>query len=790
MSFEKDLPDELQDGEYRDAPAQPSEQDREELLSALGVKIGELRDEAVRARRESGIEAVWQACEEAYLGIDDANRGEWRDAKWAKPMATDGPLTREGRTDNTKSTAYVRLTSRYVDMAAAKVSEITLPIDDKAFSIEPTPIPELVNLIDNQEPVLDPQTQQPVMAPPQPPQPGQPPEQPKPITKGDVARKAMEQAQDSAEKSEKRIWDWMSEAGYPAEMRVVIHDGARIGVGVLKGPFPSMQTSKALQKTGDQMKLTLVSKSVPGYKWIDAWNLFPDPACGEDIHSGDYIFEKDTISKRTLKALKSEVNSLGDQIYLASQIDKVIQEGPGKINMEGSNPSKKANKSRFDIWYFTGVVKRTELQSTQAIGADELPDDIDEVFAVVTLVNETVIRATINPLESGAFPYRAMPWSRRAGHWAGVGVGEKIEMPQRMINAATRAMLNNAGNASGPQIILDLLGIEPMDGQYTIVPNKIWRKTADATADDVRKLFATVDIPIQFQPLMGIIQYALKLAEESAGVPLVSQGQTGPQDPQTFGQAELQNNNANSLLRAIGLRIDDYITEPVVTDSYEWLLLDPNVPEEEKGDFKIVANGTMAMVEKAIQENTLLQAGQLTVNPAFGIDPKRWFAEYWKTKRLDPRKIQYTEEEQAEMAQRPPPVPPQIEAAKINAEARVKAAEITRDTSVQKSKLDTDRDTAYQNALNERARIQAESDAAARADKKELDLYRENNKVKAENDALKVQLAALAMKLNTQKELSNDALALDVHKHHNPAPAMTPPTEPAGRADPGQAFQQ
>jgi hypothetical protein len=66
-----------------------------------------------------------------------------------------------------------------------------------------------------------------------------------------------------------------------------------------------------------------------------------------------------------------------------------------------------------------------------------------------------VVRATINPLDSGSFPYHSVPWQRRAGHWAGIGVGEQIRMPQKMINAATRAMLNNAGKSSGSQIVVD-----------------------------------------------------------------------------------------------------------------------------------------------------------------------------------------------------------------------------------------------------------------------------------------------------------------------------------------------
>jgi hypothetical protein len=55
---------------------------------------------------------------------------------------------RVGRADQ-KSTVFLRLTSRYVDAGSAKLGEILLPIDHKAFSIDETPVPELIRLKDD-----------------------------------------------------------------------------------------------------------------------------------------------------------------------------------------------------------------------------------------------------------------------------------------------------------------------------------------------------------------------------------------------------------------------------------------------------------------------------------------------------------------------------------------------------------------------------------------------------------------------------------------------------------------
>ena len=59
------------------------------------------------------------------------------------------------------------------------------------------------------------------------------------------AAEIREQADEKAKKAEKRIHDWMVEANYSAEMRKVLHDASRIGVGVLMAPFAESRTKSS-----------------------------------------------------------------------------------------------------------------------------------------------------------------------------------------------------------------------------------------------------------------------------------------------------------------------------------------------------------------------------------------------------------------------------------------------------------------------------------------------------------------------------------------------------------------
>lgn len=746
---------------------------RIEKLQALGAVIATKRKEATDGRKATGIESVWAVCEDSYLGIDDANRHEFKDAKWAKPNNITGPITSNGFIrDDARSTAFVRLTSRYVDAGTAKLAEILLPVDEKAFSFGPTPIPELAVDKEDLRPAMDNNGQPITRAPspaevsqqpptaagplPDPAAPQTPPgasgAPPVQLTIADLAQKVMEEAEDCADKAEKRIYDWMIECGYHAENRKVIHDAARIGVGVLKGPFPEVRKEQVMRKTGAGITLELREKVVPSAKWVDPWNFFPDPACGENIHHGDYVFERDFLAPKMVRALKKQRG------YLADQIDKVLKEGPAKQggDVEEGNPNGRDQKNRFEVWYYYGTLSREDMAVAEAVGLDSIPPDQTEVYAIITMVNDSILRATINPLESGRYPYDTMPWTRRAGSWCGVGVGEQVGMPQRMCNASTRALLNNAGNSCGPQVIIDREAIVPAQANdWTIRPNKIWFKEPGVVLDDVRKAFMAVEIPNVGDQMMKVIEYSFRLAEEASNIPLISQGQTGPTTPETLGATQLQNNNANTLLRSVGYSYDDHITEPKVHAFYEWLMLDPNVPDDEKGDFEINAHGSIAMVERAIQDQTLEQMGQMILNPAFGVDPAKWFAEWMKSKRLNPRLMEYTDDQKKQMAQTPPPDPPAVAVAKINAASREKIAGAEQgapasneppDMSVEVAKIKAGAD-------HQRALIEQQTEMSAVAAK-----YQDADKQRQHDLAVKqadIEMAKLQIQRDQQRQLAD-----------------------------------
>jgi len=811
------LPPEVQ-ADLDGVSGRPTALDEATFYAGIAQELVTLRKEAIDGRAASGIEAVWEMCEDLYAGIDDMNRAQMPGRiRWQKPPSMDGPLTSDDTDktkDPTRSVVFVPVTARYVNAAAAKVGEILLSPDDKSFTVDPTPVPDLIDAMDDPRPVglrvngevvpamraatpEDLSADTPPASPQVPPAPAVPPGAgaPPPLAHGagaapapgvqitvrDFAKEKMAKATKRAKAAEKRIHDWMVETRYSAVMRRVIKDAAKLGTGIVKGPFPMTKKAYATQTLQDVngkdlLTLKVEHKIIYGIKKISVWDFFPDPSCGEHIHDGDYCFERDRITERKLAELAQEDG------YIPEAIAQVIKEGPSKIKIE---EDRKRGDDRYDkryeIWYFTGYLKKDKLLALAGLAGQDwqremetdlqgpLLKDLDAVPVICTLVNDTIIRAVLHPNDTGEFYYHAIPWLTRDETWAGKGVAEQGEVAQRMINGATRALNNNTGQTAGAQIVIDTLRIEPTDGIWRITPNKLWQRTGDEPEFDVQKAFEVYEFPSRHEALMAVIEYGFRLYEESTNIPLVTQGQSGKTTPETLGGMQLQDNNANQLLRSVAYTFDDYGTEPMVMQWYQLLLLDPEVPADEKGDWKINAHGSAALVERHIQNQTIVGMSNIVLNPAFAIDPKKWLEQYLKGNHLKPTDFQYTEEEQKALAKQPPPKAPAVQAAEIRAQV-----------DMQKAKLDTDRDTAYVQAETERTQKEFEVRMAELEAKTRLEMLKYANQHKIKLMEVKAQMAETAMKVQAQRELSAEDRAGEVLK---------PPSEPKGRAENGDSYE-
>ena len=602
----------------------------------------------------------------------------------------------------------------------------------------------------------------------------------------DAVKQLMAAATLKAEKAETRIDDWLSECQYHAEVRKVIDDCAKLGSGVLKGPVPVIVKSKMWQEGEDGISvMVMVDKIVPASRRVDPWNLFPDPACGESIHNGSFIFERDYLTSKKLEELKDLPG------YINSQIDLCITEGASNQKETDNRRLNSEVKDQFEIWYVHISIKAEELSAAGC----ECEDRAAAYPAILTMVNDRVIRASLNTLDSGEFPYDVIPWKRRPNIPWGMGVGRQMRTAQRIVVAATRRLMDNAGLASGPQIVVRR-GVTPENGIWEITPLKLWKEDDDAATQNAAP-FSAVIIPMLQIELMNIVQMGMKMAEDVTGLPQLMQGSQGSA-PDTVGGMTILNNNANAVLRRIARLFDSCITEPHIRRYYDWLMEYGEDPEE-KGDFQIVARGSTSLVERDIQNREMVSVLQLCLNPAYGKNPEKAMDEFLKSRRFNPTAFDYTKDELAAKKQQPPPQAPAVQVAQIRAQVDmaktdkiiakdVQIAQVENQTEQQRITTDTDRDTAYVNAEREKNA----ADSLARREELQMKWqlaqleYANKNQMKLED--VKGKLAETSMKLNVTKDLAVAAHMMNGQKAAKPV--ISPTIEPVGKAENGQSYAQ
>ena len=781
--------------------------DEQAKLAALANTLKGLRDDAVKARAASGIEAEWLEDEEYYEGIDGANRDE----RYIKPTSMDGRvrIDKSKGKKSTRSTVFVNITRPYVNAAAAKLADMRFPTDDTNYAMmRPTPIPDLIQaekdnspvfndsgqpvtatkVDENGQPMMQPQMQpdgqpvmdasgQPVMAPIQ-----------KQATKADFVREEQKKAREACEKANMKINDWLVQCNYGDEGRQVIEDSARIGTGVLKGPFPENVRQRAVVTAPDGVGMIIKDELVPRTKRISVWNLYPDGACGESIHNGKYIWEDDEINSRQLQDLKR------DPSYLSDAINQIIDEGPrSRKTGETTRPNgnKPHDKEMYEIWYYTGYLSRedldaagyefeeeeqeegliAEVEGEQENDSGEASDeemncgcqDDDEQFpALVVMVNDVVIKATMQTLDSGEFPYDVFPWQPRSGHWAGIGVGRHMRTEQDGLNASTRILMDNAGVSGSPILIIDRSKVVPADGKWGVGPHKVYYTVDGAEVGNIRDAFTWILSPSMQIELMNIQQFWIQRAEQAVGLPMIMQGQVSQNIPDTAKGQIIANNNGNTVLRRI-LRNYDKAAKAHVGRYYEWLLMYVE-DDSMKGDFTVEVRDSTALIERDNQSNLLMQLLPLSLNPSYGKDPELVMNKFLEMQRFNADDLNYTEEKKQEMANRQPPPDPRVQVAQMNLQAGQHELQATLEHETQQAELD-------------RALRQWEKSIEAQIEQAQLTGEQQMNA-----DELKVAMAKESAKLRTQIQLA---------MRNSRAPQVaTPAFEPQGRAPNGMAFQR
>lgn len=755
-------------------------------IEALTVSLLRKRDQAVQFRAGSGVEQRWRDDQDMFEGLDINTKGPQRMLDYATGEAWIGDKRKQPK----GSKVVVNIIRGKCNTAEGRFSEISLPTDDMNWGIDASPVPEMA--FDEPAKVqqaigtamqaagaqpaatgelMSPGAMQGQMAPPD------------ANLLAAKYHKSKADAEKKAKAMQDEIEDQLEECDFNNECRKVAQQAFRLGTGVMKGPGVVKVVKKAWQPIGDGEQQVWVvkrsEKNTPSSRFVDCWNVYPDPDCGDDPQRGAYIWEKDDhVLPRDLKAL------IGVPGYSRTQIINVLQQQPKRTMTQpekgGSAPKVQSTYldmgNPYERWEYHGDVNREDLEAMGCSCPDAKMDDAKSFSACVVIVNDEPIKAVLNLLDTGGFPYDFFQDEQVQGSCWGIGEVRKLMWPARIMNGGWRGMMNNAGNSSSGFLVMHK-SVEPDDDIYQSTGLKGY--VVDDDEVDVSKAFAQFQLKSNQQDLQRIIELALKFTDLESGTPALAQGEKGS-SPETLGGMQLLMQGADTNRRRQVKRWDDQITKPHIQRYYDWnMQYNPN--NEIKGDFEVDARGTSVLLLKEEAGRALQQIYPLLKDPEFAvrINKQKYLDQLLESMHLD---ILNTPEEEAaerqKMSQQKPPVDPTVQAAQIRAESaeRIKDADLQGKAVMQGNEINAE---FVIKMLEERMQSTEMTETARLA-----------------MEEFKKDIGIKALELKTQRDLSASSQAhnrdiavaghmVDLHKSE----ITKPPTEPAGRAPDGQSYQ-
>lgn len=705
----------------------------EERLQMFGHSLAKQRDEWIRSRYSYGVDKRWLEDEDQYNAKDNVNKAA---SQMMTSVEQGYPVTTQGARP-TRSTVFIGMTRQKTNAAEARVADILLPTDDRNWGIQPTPNPKLMAMSKDASLAGDKLTGQPMTDP----------NTGEVLRVKDVAHAAMELARQKSRAMQNEIEDQLVECDYNAELRKVIHDAAVLGTGVIKGPVVTNRVRRAwmpyTDAAGNQVQQIVVMEELsPASFRVDPRNVWPDPGCGENIHNGKGIYEREKLTAKQVRDLAKQPG------FMKEQLRKVLEEGPRRsatFQELKDEDQRDVARDTYEMWTYWGEVDHDDLQAAGVEMGEK--DPLRTVSACVIMINNTVVKAFPNPLEDDDIPYDFYVWEKVSGSCWGYGIPYLMRAQQKVLNAAWRQMMDNAGVSSGPQIVMKPGVIQPADKQWQLSSRKIWYATDDM--DDVRKAFATFEFDSHQQELANIIKMATELADAETGVPTIMQGEKGAA-PDTVGGMQMLMNSANVVLRRLVKQFDDMVTKPHIRRYYDYNMM-YNENEELKGDFSIDARGSSALMVRDIQNQAFLNLLAAGANPVYGqyLDTQKLFEKALQAQHIDPAEVLKPEAEIEKMKEQ------QMMAAQQGGQEdpRIAAAKIRAESDMAKTQAQNEGDMAE---LQTRLQI-AQANIAARREnqqmQREIEMLKLANTQNLSLEQIKAQLANTAIKERGKKEL-------------------------------------
>lgn len=531
--------------------------------------------------------------------------------------------------DARRSSVYYRLTTYKVNTMTARLMELLFPQRARNWALEATPEPELPQEIFERE--MDEQiaAQADALLRERLDALGQSGTMPDDLAVRRLAEEARQQAvaaldtpvnrqrvaQERAARMAEVIDDQLKDnsgngqrrPSWERNCRAVVASACLYGMGVLKGPLVERVTRRRYAAvdtgSGDPAWREVEDGEAlrPYHEAVSIWDIFPDPDA-RDPEELRYIWQMHLYTDKDLQDLTTFPGFDGASIrrYMRLHPDgdaklETWESCLRELDPERGGGGQLAHRYRvLERWgYLSG-------EDLAAAGA-EIPDGgRSRVYPsnVWTLMDGTVIKAALNPLEGVDIPYFFYAYQSDDTTFWPEGIASLLRGPQAGVNAAVRAMQDNAAASSGPVLGLNVHALsegEELDG---MLASRVF--LFDRPGSSIGDLFSAVSVPSCIEHNLALHNF-WRDASDEISTPRFNQGDGNVAGAgKTASGLSMLMGASNILLKDHVKDFDDRIISPFIRAMYRWNM-HWHPREDIKGDYEVVASGSQSLIAKEVR---------------------------------------------------------------------------------------------------------------------------------------------------------------------------------------------
>lgn len=421
-------------------------------------------------------------------------------------------------------------------------------------------------------------------------------------------RQRKEEAETRVDRMMDKMEDQLIEGGFQKAFNEFLDDIVTFPYAVMKGPIKRKR--KTLEWQNGQ--LVPVEKIRNEWERIDPFMIYWAPWAW-DLGDG-YIIERHKMTREDLEALigvegysEAAIRSVLDEFSLGN-LKEWLWSDSAKATAEGKNLTYALHTDdlvdALQLWDNV----QGKMLIDWGMSKDEIPDPQLSYPCEIWLIGNTVIRAVLNYDPLGRKPYYLTSYENLPGSVDGKGVTDLCRDSQDMVNGSARALANNMGISSGPQVGVNISRLPAGEDVSQMYPWKIWQFQSSEYNDGSQ--------PLNFfqpnsnaQELMAVFEKFAARADEDTMIPRYMTGEHVAGAGRTSSGLSMLISNAGKGIKQVINNIDQNIIIPIIERLYQDNLRYSQDPDL-IGDVNIVAKGAQSLVIKeaeAMRRNEFLQ---------------------------------------------------------------------------------------------------------------------------------------------------------------------------------------